>query len=77
MTQTSYPWIVVELTATYVDVPVCTPSLRVYLHAIAVTMYHRISDLDVSVPSKIVPTADADAILPEAAHLDVIDTNVV
>jgi hypothetical protein len=40
-------------------------------------MYHRISDLDVSVPSKIVPTADADAILPEAAHLDVIDTNVV
>ena len=77
MTQTSHPWIVVELTATHADVPVCTASLRIYLHAVPITMYHRISDLDVSVPSKIVPTADADARLPEAAHLDVIDTNVV
>ena len=40
-------------------------------------MNQRISDLDVSVASKIVPTADADAVLPEAADLDVIDTNVV
>jgi hypothetical protein len=77
MAQTSYPWIVVELTVTHVDAPVCTPSLRVYLHTIPVIIYHRISDLDVSVPSKIVPTANADAILPEAAHSDVIDTSVV
>ena len=40
-------------------------------------MYHRIRDPDISVPGKIVPTAHANALLPEAADLDVIDANVV
>jgi hypothetical protein len=77
MTQTSYPWIVIKLTETYVDVPVCTFSLSIYLHAIPVIVYHRIRDPDIGVPGKIVPTADADTLLAEAAHLDVIDANVV
>jgi hypothetical protein len=77
MTKTGYPWIVVKLTETDVHAPVCTFSLSIYLHAIPIIVYHRIRDSDICVPGKIVPTADANALLPEAAYLDVIDANVV